>query len=165
MSKVSRRERQTALRRQKQKQWMIWSVLGIGIVLMAGSALWSLSNRAAPLVIPSDAAAIALGQRVYDAQCAACHGDNLEGETNWRVADPSGLLKAPPHDETGHTWHHSDAYLVESIKLGGARLSADVGISPMPAYDTILSDEEITAVLAYIKSQWPADILAAQAQR
>jgi mono/diheme cytochrome c family protein len=106
-----------------------------------------------------------LGRQVYDGQCASCHGANLEGEENWREPGPNGLLKAPPHDETGHTWHHDDAYLIESIKLGGPRLPADVGISPMPAYVGILSDEEITAVLSFIKSQWPADILAAQSQR
>ena len=165
MSKVGRRERQAALRRQKEKQRFIWVALGVGVLLIAVSAVWSLSNQAALSVNPSDAAAVALGRQVYDAQCASCHGDNLEGEVNWRESDPSGLLKAPPHDETGHTWHHDDAYLIESIKLGGARLPADVGISPMPAYEAVLSDAEITAVLAFIKSQWPTDILAAQAQR
>ncbi len=165
MSKVSRRERQAALRSQKQKQRIIWGVLGVGILLMAVAAIWSLSSSVILPVDPADANAVALGRQVYDAQCASCHGENLEGEENWRVPDPSGLLKAPPHDETGHTWHHNDAYLVNAIKSGGARLPSDVGVSPMPAYASVLSDEEITAVLAYIKSQWPADILAAQAQR
>ena len=76
------------------------------------------------------------------------------------------VLKAPPHDETGHTWHHSDAYLIESVKAGGARLTGqNVGVSPMPAYGEILSYEEITAVFSYIKSTWPSDILIAQSQR
>lgn len=165
MSKLSRRERQAALRRQQQRQRLVWGLLGLGVVLILGAVIWSLSEQAVPDTDPADAEMVALGQQVYDEYCAACHGTNLEGEENWREPGPGGLLKAPPHDETGHTWHHDDAYLIESIKLGGSRLPADVGVSPMPAYDDILTDEEITAVLTYIKSQWPADILAAQSQR
>lgn len=161
MSKLSRRERQAVLRRQRQKQRLVWGLLGLGIVLVLVAVVWSLSEQA----VPADAEQVVLGQQVYDEYCAACHGTNLEGEENWREPGSGGLLKAPPHDETGHTWHHDDAYLVESIKRGGPRLPADVGISPMPAYDNILTDEEITAVLSFIKSQWPADILAAQSQR
>jgi mono/diheme cytochrome c family protein len=153
------------LRRQRQKRQLIWGTFGLGVVLILVAVVWTLSNQAAPAINPSDAEMIALGQQVYDGQCASCHGTNLEGEENWREPGSGGLLKAPPHDETGHTWHHDDAYLVESIKRGGPRLPTDVGISPMPAYDNILTDEEITAVLSYIKSQWPADILAAQSQR
>lgn len=153
------------MRRQQQKRQLIWGMFGLGVVLILVAVVWTLSNQAAPAINPSEVEMIALGRQVYDGQCASCHGANLEGEENWREPGPNGLLKAPPHDETGHTWHHNDAYLIESIKLGGPRLPADVGISPMPAYDGILSDEEITAVLSFIKSQWPADILAAQSQR
>lgn len=165
MSNLSRRERQAALRRQQQRRRLVWGLLGLGIVLIFGAVIWSLSEQTVPDIDPADAEMVALGQQVYDTHCAVCHGTNLEGEENWREPGSGGLLKAPPHDETGHTWHHDDAYLVESIKRGGPRLPADVGVSPMPAYDDILTDEEITAVLTYIKSQWPADILAAQSQR
>lgn len=166
MSKsLSRRERQAALRHQQQRQRFVWGLLGLGVVLVLGAAIWSLSDRAVPDIDPFDAEVVALGRQVYDVQCAACHGADLEGEANWQELGPGGLLKGPPHDETGHTWHHDDTYLIESIKLGGPRLPADVGISPMPAYDDILTDEEITAVLSFIKSRWPADILAAQSQR
>ncbi len=165
MSKLSRRERQAALRRQQQRQRLVWGMLALGVVLVLSAVIWSLSEPAVPIIDPFDAGMVALGRQVYDVQCASCHGANLEGEAYWRESSPDGVLKAPPHDETGHTWHHDDAYLVESIKLGGPRLPADVGVSPMPAYDNILSDEEITAVLSFIKSQWPADILVAQAQR
>ena len=165
MSKVSRRERQAASRRQKQKQRLIWGALGLGVILIVAAFVWSRSDQLVAMDEQFDAETVTLGQQVYDEKCAICHGEALEGEVDWRTSDPSGVLKAPPHDETGHTWHHDDAYLIESIKLGGARLPADVGISPMPAYEAVLSDAEITAVLSFIKSQWPADILAAQAQR
>ena len=133
-------------------------------LLVIASALF-LSEQPTYLIDPTDQQLVAQGKQVYDAQCAGCHGSNLEGELNWKQPGENGLLKAPPHDENGHTWHHDNAYLIESIAKGGARLPANVGISPMPAYDAILSEEEIGAVLAYIQSSWPADILAQQSSR
>ena len=131
MSKVSRRERQALLHRQKQKQRLTWGVLGLGVILIFVALIWSRSNQVVATDDRFDAEMVALGRQVYDEKCAICHGEELEGEVDWRQSDPSGVLKAPPHDETGHTWHHADAYLIESIKLGGSRLPADVGISPI----------------------------------
>ncbi|XWN33052.1 MAG: cytochrome c [Devosia sp.] len=111
---------------------------------------------------PNDRDVVAVGEAVYAAQCASCHGANLEGEPNWRERGPDGRLPAPPHDETGHTWHHPDEMLFELTKSG---LPKQIGngepyYSNMPAYETMLSDEEIVAVLSYIKSRWPDDVQA-----
>ncbi|MEJ5992673.1 cytochrome c [Ramlibacter sp. PS3R-8] len=110
-------------------------------------------------LLPDDAPTVALGRKVYDAQCAACHGAQLQGQPNWRERDATGRLPAPPHDATGHTWHHPDEVLFRLTKLGVAR-AANLKdyVSAMPAYEGVLSDAEIVAVLSYIKSQWPADI-------
>lgn len=107
---------------------------------------------------PSNAELVAMGRQVYASQCAACHGANLEGQPNWRSRKPNGRLPAPPHDASGHTWHHDDLSLFNLTKYG---LSAVVGQpvqTDMPAYEGILSDEQIWAVLAYIKSRWPDKI-------
>jgi mono/diheme cytochrome c family protein len=99
---------------------------------------------------------IQLGETVYVQQCASCHGVNLEGQLDWKIQNEDGSFRAPPHDDTGHTWHHGDPTLLEAIRLGGARFN-DLnigGTSNMPAFSDILSDEEITAVLTYIKSTW-----------
>jgi mono/diheme cytochrome c family protein len=125
----------------------------------------ALRSQSVPVASPADSKAVALGRQVYETQCASCHGVNLEGQAGRKEPNPDGSFRAPPHDETGHTWHHNDAYLVESIKLGGGRLPAGQGVSAMPAYENVLSEEEINAVLAYIKSTWPPDIRLAQAQR
>jgi mono/diheme cytochrome c family protein len=107
---------------------------------------------------PADATQIAQGRAVYAAQCAACHGTNLEGQPNWRQRQPNGRLPAPPHDASGHTWHHPDRVLFE-ITRDGIAAHAPAGYeSDMPAFSQTLSDGEIWAVLAYIKSTWPADI-------
>lgn len=106
--------------------------------------------------------AVVLGQQVYSARCASCHGANLEGQPNWQHELPTGGRPAPPHDETGHTWHHNDQALFTIIKQGGQVLSPPGYKNNMPAFDEVLSDEEIYAVLAYIKSTWSTEIQAAQ---
>ncbi|MDT8304533.1 MAG: cytochrome c [Anaerolineae bacterium] len=104
-----------------------------------------------------DAALVSLGEEVYTRACASCHGDNLEGEADWKEPNPDNSLRAPPHDATGHTWHHSDRVLREAILQGGERLGA-FGTSNMPAFAETLSEREVDAVLAYIKSTWPEEI-------
>ncbi len=106
---------------------------------------------------------LALGRNLYGENCAACHGAELEGQANWRARDSNGLLPAPPHDETGHTWHHSDQQLFEITKRGTAALVGSNYQTAMGPFAEVLSDDEIRAVLAYIKSRWPENIRARQA--
>ena len=109
------------------------------------------------------------GKALYGENCASCHGPELEGEPNWRQPGPDGVLPAPPHDDSGHTWHHDDAMLFDYTKHGGAALMRARGMtgvkSGMPGFAEQMSDAEIRDVLAYIKSTWPADIRRAQARR
>ncbi len=112
---------------------------------------------------PGDPAQVATGKTVYKAHCAACHGADLEGQPNWRKPLPEGGLPAPPHDETGHTWHHDDALLFDYTKKGGLAMVPSGFKSNMPGFADALSDEEIWAVLAFIKSEWPKAIRERQA--
>lgn len=112
---------------------------------------------------PDDRAVVAHGAKVYAAHCAACHGANLQGQPNWRERDAAGRLPAPPHDATGHTWHHPDEVLFDITKLGIAKaVHLKDYDTAMPAYGGVLSDAEIIAVLSWIKAQWPAEIQARQ---
>lgn len=108
---------------------------------------------------PGDQAVLAVGQRVYQQHCASCHGARLQGQPDWRERDAAGRLPAPPHDPSGHTWHHPDEVLFRITKFGVAKAAnlKDYD-SAMPAYEGVLSDQEIVAVLSWIKAQWPADI-------
>jgi mono/diheme cytochrome c family protein len=117
------------------------------------------------LVKDGKAAQIAQGHALYGAHCARCHGKNLEGQPNWKMLLPSGRLPAPPHDKTGHTWHHTDDELIGITKLGLKPFAGDNYESDMPAFGAILSDQEIEAILAYIKSTWPEREQAYQQQR
>ena len=98
------------------------------------------------------------GKKIYANNRASCHSVNLEGQKNWMSRLPNGLMPAPPHDETGHTWHHSDRYLFMVTKYGIEEFIGEKYPNNMPAYKDILNDEEIIAVLSYIKSTWPTKI-------
>lgn len=108
------------------------------------------------------------GRALYVEHCAACHGADLEGQPDWRSPDANGLFPAPPHNETGHTWHHDDAMLIDYITRGGQAVLDDMGVtftSGMPGFKSVLDGSEIEAILDYIKSTWPNDIRDLQAKR
>lgn len=108
------------------------------------------------------------GRQIYVEHCAVCHGIDLKGEPghpDWRQRKPNGRLPAPPHDESGHTWHHSDKQLFAMTKFGPARLIGDPNYpTDMPGFEGVLSDDEIWAVLRYIKSTWRGRAKAANDQ-
>ncbi len=120
-------------------------------VLIVGACSADPTTRADP----SNAGQVASGKAVYDRNCAACHGRNLEGQPEWRSRLPNGRMPAPPHDDSGHTWHHDDEVLFGLTKFG---ITPPYGPpayqSDMPAFGSTLSDQQIWDVLAYIKSRW-----------
>ena len=107
---------------------------------------------------PANKSVVESGQSIYVQNCASCHGVNLEGQANWRSPLANGTMPAPPHDETGHTWHHSDNYLFMMTKYGIEKTIGRSYPNNMPAYEDQLSDQDIIAVLSYIKSQWSESI-------
>ena len=107
---------------------------------------------------------LARGRQLYDLHCAACHGAKLEGQPKWRERLPNGRLPAPPHDPSGHTWHHPDRVLFEITKHGMARYAPPGYTSDMPAFGERLSDDDIRAVLGYIRSTWPQTTRKLQAE-
>lgn len=141
-------------------------ILAGAAIALAGAAAWMLWPAAPPgRADPDDAALVALGAEVYRRHCASCHGANLEGQPAWRVRKPDGRLPAPPHDATGHTWHHPDEQLFWITKFGVRPPLAPEGYaSDMPGFAEKLGDEEIRAVIAFIKSRWPPEIRARQRQ-
>ena len=136
----------------------------MGLVLTGAQSIGSSNSHAAEdgsLLKPTDPKIISLGEQIYADNCAACHGVDLEGQDNWRQRNTDGSLRAPPHDKTGHTWHHTDDILFGLTKLGAAQLMGIEGFkTSMPIYEDTLSDSEIIAVLSFIKSRWPEEIRA-----
>jgi S-disulfanyl-L-cysteine oxidoreductase SoxD len=143
------------------KRPMLWALLGAGAALAAVAAFVLLRGDGGSRLRLDDPSLLARGQTLYATHCASCHGARLEGQPNWRQRGPDGRLPAPPHDASGHTWHHPDELLIRLTKLGVAEAAGITDYqSAMPRYAGVLSDEEIVAVLSWIKSQWPAAIRA-----
>ncbi|MFG6528856.1 MULTISPECIES: c-type cytochrome [unclassified Sulfitobacter] len=131
----------------------------VGITGAAAVAVWAGGKEDAPpaltvLGVPVDAEMLDQGADLYAENCASCHGADLEGQPDWRRRLDNGRIPAPPHDETGHTWHHADQQLFDITKNGLASVVPGYE-SDMPVFEGILSDAEITAILGYIKSTWP----------
>ena len=127
-------------------------------LLVAAAAAWLGYGRGAA------SAQVALGRQLYAVHCAGCHGANLEGQPEWQTRLPSGRMPAPPHDASGHTWHHSDDQLFAITKRGVSAIVPGYE-SDMPGFEGVLSEDEIRAVLAFIKSTWPEKEREYQAAR
>ncbi|MET4735703.1 mono/diheme cytochrome c family protein [Thalassospira sp. MBR-102] len=135
---------------------------GVGMALLSGVAdAGSMPENLTFLEKPVTSEQIALGNDVYAEFCASCHGTNLEGQENWRRRLDTGRMPAPPHDASGHTWRHSDRELFAMTRFGVGAVVPGYE-SDMPAFEDVLSDEEIIAVLGYIKSVWPDEERAFQ---
>jgi mono/diheme cytochrome c family protein len=139
-----------------ERQWRLGGA-ALGAVFLAVVTFWFWHQATPP---HTDLTA---GELIYDQHCASCHGAHLEGQPNWQRKLPSGRLPAPPHDATGHTWHHPDEELFVITKKGPSALVPGY-VSDMPAFEDSLSDPQIRDVLAFIKSQWPPDIAGKQKQ-
>lgn len=137
----------------------------VSILLLLGGAGLLLTPKDGDWGVSRNAAAIAVGARLYAENCADCHGVNLEGQPDWKIPNEDGMLPPPPHDETGHTWHHGDELLFNYTKMGGAALALEGFTSGMPGFAETLTDSEIRDILAFIKSTWPEDIQQMQAAR
>jgi mono/diheme cytochrome c family protein len=127
-------------------------VLAIAVLIVVGFFTYTAfaSRATGPKVA-------ATGDVLYERHCAACHGINLEGQANWQTQNADGSMPAPPHDETGHTWHHRDKYLIEVTLYGGAAVTGNP-LNRMPAFGHVLSEAETRAIFTYIKSTWSDEI-------
>ncbi len=101
------------------------------------------SDAAAPSSGPETAAS---GEAIYQRQCATCHGADGQGVAgafpplagaDWVTGDTDRLVRILMHGLQG------------PVEVGGTRYN---GV--MPAFGGRLSDEEIAAVLTYIRASW-----------
>lgn len=145
--------------------------IGVGLLAAAfaflvGAIIFALLQEGNSPADPGNPEKVARGKTVYAQHCAACHGAKLDGQPNWQQKLPTGRMPAPPHDASGHTWHHPDSVLFGITKHGlvPGKYAPPKYESDMPVFGDKLKDEEIWAVLAYIKSTWPDKIRAAQAE-
>jgi len=156
-----------------KSRW-VWYVLSLGtlIVLLTGIAFWwftrgrsqSQTGDGDALIQPLNPRLVEKGRGVYEANCAQCHGARAEGQPNWRQQNADSTYPPPPHDSTGHTWHHSDGLLYRIVRDGGSIYETPGFKSAMPALGDRLSPEEMRAVISYLKSLWGPKERSFQAQ-
>jgi mono/diheme cytochrome c family protein len=132
--------------------WILLSAILAAATLAEAPALSTVrSATPVPLATP-DPGEVAIGRKVYLQNCASCHGANAEGAANWLQPDAQGNLPPPPHDDTGHTWRHSDEELADIIRNGMRDVFNKTPELTMPPFKDRLSDEAITGVIASFKS-------------
>ena len=142
----------------RKKRWKMIAAAILAAISVAVVYWWMEAPPPELHLQPGDPVLVAQGAQIYMRECASCHGRNLEGQPDWRTRRSDGLLPAPPHDGTGHTWHHPDGLLIRLTKEGPAAIVNGDYQSAMPGYGGVLSDSEIVAVLSFIKSTWPDEI-------
>jgi len=135
--------------------------LAVALLLVVGCGPLSSGQTASrpsptPISLPTlDPVQTSRGRGVYVQHCASCHGADAQGASDWQQPDARGDLPAPPHDDTGHTWRHSDAQLTEIIRGGLRDQFNKTPELTMPPFTTDeLSDQEISDEIVYFKSLW-----------
>jgi S-disulfanyl-L-cysteine oxidoreductase SoxD len=141
---------------------------GVAALLAVSAVVAAFALRAPPterahFADAENATAVREGKKLYASHCASCHGRRLQGQLLWQVQDQFAGRRAPAHDQTGHTWQHSDEDLFVMVKSGRFPTTPATVKSYMPAYADNLSDDQILATLAYIKATWPLGLRVSQA--
>jgi len=153
---------------KKVFKW-IGIVLGalVGLILVTALALFLIGNARlnktydfppSNLTIPTDAASIARGQHIAETLCEGCHGADLSGINNWFAGGPLGTIDSANltsgNGGVGQTFTDED--FVGAIRHG---IDSNGKATFMPAVvsTAYLSDEDLAAVIAYVKSVPPVD--------
>ena len=136
---------------------LVWGFIALLLIVIIYfvSSFFQVTRTLYPITI-DDAEQVVLGKAVYQNNCSSCHKVNLAGEPQWKIRDGIGNLPAPPLNGNGHAWHHQDEMLFRIIKYGTGSFVENYE-GNMKAYNDKLSDEEIRAVIAYMKSFWSKD--------
>jgi cytochrome c oxidase cbb3-type subunit III len=100
--------------------------------LAAAEVRWPTSSQSTEFVVTTELAQA--GESVYQTNCAACHGANLEGGIGPNLKDGEWVHGGAPED------------VVRTINVG-------VAAKGMPAWGPILGPERVRQAAAYILSR------------
>ncbi|VAW74164.1 Cytochrome c [hydrothermal vent metagenome] len=120
-------------------------------ILISGLLLSACSSSSLPLDMRNDKTRVLAGGKLYAKNCASCHGTQGQGNAQWRVKLASGNFPPPPLNGTGHTWHHTQQWLVAFVQNGSP-------LGTMPAWKNKLTSEQIQSILAWAQAKWPEQV-------
>ena len=132
----------------------------IKFLLLVGSLLFAGLSFAAEKERWYSNEQVSQGEKLFRQNCAACHGQDAEATPDWKKTDTNGNYPPPPLNGTAHAWHHDLDLLRRTVREGGAKIGGQ-----MPAFEGILSAEEIDSVIAFFQSKWSDDIFQRWAGR
>jgi mono/diheme cytochrome c family protein len=154
---------------KKVFKW-IGIVLGslIGLILVAGIVLYLMGNARlnktydfppSNITVPADAESIAYGRHWAESLCEGCHGKDLSGVENWFDGGPLGTIDSANltsgEGGVGREFTSDEDY-VRAIRHG-----IDPEGKPIFMLAVVstahLSDEDLGAIIAYVKSVPPVD--------
>ncbi len=123
--------------REVKAKWLL-VIAGPTLLLIVGSVL---AVIVLPYPVPRTATRV---QRLYLTHCATCHGSS--GTGSWRAT----LFLIRPGDLTDRRYMADlpDEYLFGLITNGGAT----IGKPGMPAFGYHLTNDEIRALIAYLRT-------------
>ncbi len=123
---------------------MMWRVSFCVVFILASAA----RTQAIPVAgLDANGQFLERGKHIYARYCASCHGRGLQGQPLWRA----GGRHAPPLDQSGPLPERTDVQIVQITKFGRPG-------ELMPPFATMLSDDEILAVTAYVTGRLPLAI-------
>ena len=145
-------------------------VLGslIGLLLVGGAVMYFMGNARSNktydfppsnITIPTDAASIEYGRHRAEALCQGCHAPDLSGINNWFAAGPLGTVDTA-NLTTGEGGFGreatSDEDYVKAIRHGIDPEGKPI-FMPAVVSTAYISDEDLGAIIAYVKSVPPVD--------
>jgi len=154
---------------KKVFKW-IGVVLGslLGLILLAGAALFVIGNSRlsktydfppSGIVIPTDAASIEYGKHRVETLCADCHAEDLGGVIGWTVVGPMATIDSA--NLTSGEGGIAEEFATDEDYVNAIRHGIDPEGKPiyMPAVVAFqyISDEELGAMIAYLKTIPPVD--------
>jgi len=139
-----------------KKKILLFSVVGLLVACSDEPATSADPQNKTAVVRNMDFAKISRGGKLFQQNCAICHGRQAEGAPNWQQMDDSGKFPPPPLNGSAHAWHHPKIVLVNTIKNGTAKSGGN-----MPAWKDKLSEEQINDIIIWFQSKWSDEIYSA----
>ena len=139
----------------------------VGLILVLAAVFYLMGNARlnkiydfppSDIVLPTDAASIEYGKHRAEILCQGCHGDDLSGVNNWFDGGPLGKINSAnlTSGEGGIGIDFTTEDYVRAIRHGIDQEGKPIFMVAVPS-TAYLSDEDLGAIIAYVKTVPPVD--------